>query len=256
MKILRNITVGLSLAISIACFASGQGKVKVIAHRGHWTQEGSAQNSLRSLAKADSINTFGSEFDVWMTADDVLVVNHDRKFHDVVIEEAPSSEVLAITLANGETLPRLTDYLDAAKATDVRLICELKEHSDKQREEKAVIDIVKMMEEKGLSNRVDYITFSKNALLNFIKYAPEGTSVYYLNGEMTPVELKEAGAAGLDYSLGTMKKHPEWFAEAHDLGLKVNVWTVDDEKDMQWCIDNGADFITTNRPERLFRLIW
>ena len=25
-----------------------------------------------------------------------------------------------------------------------------------------------------------------------------------------------------------IKKHPEWIKEAHDLGLKVNVWTVDE----------------------------
>lgn len=229
---------------------------KVIAHRGHWMPEGSAQNSLRSLIKADSINCFGSEFDVWLTADDVLVVNHDRKFKNVVIEETPSSEVLDIVLDNGEKLPRLDTFLDAAKNTDVRLICELKEHADKKQEDKAVKMLVRMIHEKGLDNRVVYITFSKEALSGLIKEAPSGTEVYYLEGDMTPAQLKEIGAAGPDYSLKTFRSHPEWIKEAKDLGLKVNIWTVNDEKDMKWCLDNEADFITTNFPERLFRLIW
>lgn len=236
--------------------AQNRGMAKVIAHRGHWMPAGSAQNSVRSLIKADSINCFGSEFDVWQTSDGVLVVNHDRKVGDVVIEDAPSATVLAIDLKNGEKLPRLEDFLDAAKGTDLKLVCELKEHKDKKREAEAVRAIVRMMADKGLSGRVDYITFSKEGMLNLIKESPEGTAVYYLEGDMTPAELKAVGAAGLDYDLKTMQSHPEWIKEAHDLGLKVNIWTVNDEAGMQWCIDNGADFITTNFPERLLRLQW
>lgn len=233
-----------------------RGLAKVIAHRGYWEAPGSAQNSIRSLVKADSLNCFGSEFDVWITPDDVLVVNHDAKVGDIVVEQTPSSEVLAVKLSNGENIPRLDALLQVAKNTDLRLVCELKEHKNKAQEEKAVKKIVDMMEKYGLSGRVDYISFSRDALLNFIKYAPKGTPVYYLEGDMTPAELKAVGAAGLDYSMRVMRAHPEWIKEAHELGLKVNIWTVNNEEDMQWCIDNGADFITTNKPERLFRLIW
>ena len=44
----------------------------------------------------------------------------------------------------------------------------------------------------------------------FIRLAPAGTPVFYLNGELSPKELKELGAAGLDYHMGVIKKHPEW----------------------------------------------
>ena len=50
---------------------------KIVAHRGYWTAPGSAQNSIRSLVKADSVGADASEFDVYMTSDDVLVLNHD-----------------------------------------------------------------------------------------------------------------------------------------------------------------------------------
>ena len=53
---------------------------------------------------------------------------------------------------------------------------------------------------------------------------------------------------GLDYHMGVIKKHPEWIKEAHDLSLKVNVWTVDEVEDMKWLIEQKVDFITTNEP--------
>ena len=37
--------------------------------------------------------------------------------------------------------------------------------------------------------------------------------------------------------------------------MKVNVWTVDGEADMKWCIDHNADFVTTNYPERLVEIL-
>ena len=35
---------------------------KIVAHRGYWKTEGSAQNSLTSLQKANDVGCYGSEF--------------------------------------------------------------------------------------------------------------------------------------------------------------------------------------------------
>ena len=40
-----------------------------------------------------------------------------------------------------------------------------------------------------------------------------------------------------------------WIKEAHDLGMVVNVWTVDNASDMLLYISKGVDFITTNESE-------
>ena len=90
--------------------------------------------------------------------------------------------------------------------------------------------------------------FSRHATKEFIRLAPKGTPVYYLEGDLNPQELKDMGCAGPDYHFSVFKKHPEWIKEAHDLGLKVNVWTVDKAEDMKWLIDQKVDFITTNEP--------
>lgn len=242
--------------IAAATIATAAAQPKVIAHRGFWDAPGSAQNSIRALAKADSIGCWGSEFDVWMTADEKLVVNHDASFKGLTIETARAADVTAMTLSNGEHLPLLDDYLKAfAERPGIKVVCELKVHTDKRREAKAVKKVLKLMKRHKLTDRAVYITFSPEATREFVKRAPKGTEVYYLNGNWTPQQLKDEGCAGLDYSLAVMKKHPEWIEQCHNLGLKVNIWTVNRRDDLQWCIDHGADFITTNDPLLLQQMI-
>ncbi len=227
-------------------------KPLVVAHRGYWKTDGSAQNSIRAIAKADSVKCFGSEFDVWITADGVVVVNHDPSINGVVIETSDAEQVLA----NGEHVPTLEAYLqEAVKHPGLHLVCELKPHTSNYRETLAIDEILRLMKEYNLENRVDYITFSKNGFSKLIKKAPEGTAVYYLNGDYVPEQIRFMKGAGIDYSIGAMRNHPEWIRQCHDLGLKVNVWTVNKTEDMQWCIDNGVDFITTNEPEKLQHLL-
>jgi len=245
----------LTLACLLAWATSSQAQLTV-AHRGHWTAPGSAQNSVRSLVKADSIGCFGSEFDVWITADDVLVVHHDAAASGLVIENSRADDVCALALANGEHVPTLDALLDTAAALTVRLVCEIKPHVDKTREAEAVRRTVAMIGAKGLASRTDYITFSREALESLISIVPAGTEVYYLSGDMSPEELKAIGAAGPDYNIKVYRdRHPDWIARAHGLGLKVNIWTVNSDEDLRWSIGAGADYITTNRPGRLLEML-
>lgn len=226
---------------------------KVIAHRGYWTAPESAQNSLASFTKADAIGAFGSEFDVWMTADDKLIVNHDKVYKgtDINMEKATAKEVTQIVLPNGENIPTLDQYLQlAAQKPATRVILEMKTLSDYNREDLAAEKIVKALKKYGLVERTDIISFSLNACLAFKKLLPD-TNIYYLNGDLTPKSIQRLGLAGIDYSEKVLRKHPEWVKQAHELGLEVNVWTVDKEESMKYFIDLGVDYITTNYPEKL-----
>ena len=250
-------TVLTSLAI-MATLASASAQPKVIAHRGFWDTPGSAQNSLTSLVKADSVHCFASEFDVWMSPDGVIFVNHDPTINNVVIENTPSQTVLMEKLSNGETIPTLDSYLATAAGLpnkDMRLVCELKTHDSRKRERAAVKKMIELVKKYGLEDRTDYITFSRDGFKEIIKQAPKGTAVYYLSGDMVPAEVKYLKGRGIDYSLKAMRKHPEWIKECHDLGLEVNVWTVNEPEDMKWCIEQGVDYITTNDPVGLQKLI-
>lgn len=231
-------------------------QTRVIAHRGFWKTEGSAQNSLTSLSKADSVGAYGSEFDVWLTVDDSLVVNHDRLFKGVNFPEATAAEVGAIRLDNGEKVPSLAEYLENAKQhPSLRLVLEVKTYgNDSARETLACRKIVDMVDASGLRDRVDYIAFSLFACKELHRLSPD-RPVYYLEGDLSPKEVKELGFAGIDYSYKTLSKHPEWIEEAKNEGLEVNVWTVDSPEIMQELIDKKVDFITTNRPDLLLQLL-
>lgn len=227
---------------------------KVIAHRGYWRTDGSAQNSIASLAKADSIGAYGSEFDVWLTADDSLVVNHDRVFKGVNFPEATADEVAAIILDNGEKVPTLKEYMEAAKQyTAPRLILEVKTYGDdKARQTLACEKIVKMVDASGLRDRVDYIAFSLFACTELHRLSPD-RPVYYLNGDVAPAEIKRLGLTGIDYSYKALSRHPEWIEDAKKEGLEVNVWTVDSPEIMDELIARGVDYITTNDPVQLLQ---
>jgi len=56
------------------------------------------------------------------------------------------------------------------------------------------------------------------------------------------------GCTGIDYKLSVLKKNQSWIRYAHKLGMTVNVWTVNKEEDIRWCIQKGVDYITTDDP--------
>lgn len=63
------------------------------------------------------------------------------------------------------------------------------------------------------------------------------------------------GAAGIDYHFSVVKNNPHWVKESHDLGLKVNVWTVNKAEDIKEMIDLKVDYITTDEPLLTRKLI-
>ena len=234
-----------------------QEKAQVIAHRGFWQTKGSAQNSIASLENAARLNLYGSEFDVRMTQDSILVIIHDEVVNGIRVEEAPYSVIQDIVLSNGEKIPMLREYLEAAKRVEnIKLIFELKigKKSDPAWSREAARRSVELVREKKLQLRTEYITFDLEAAKELIRLAPE-SDVYYLNGDLSPQELKSLGFAGLDYHFDVMRKNPHWFSEAKRLGLGINVWTVNDMDMMREMIDAGADFITTDFPVEAIKVI-
>ena len=84
---LKSLIITSALLLAACGYTQAQ-STQVIAHRGFWKTDGSAQNSIAALVKADSINCYGSEFDVGLTADNQLVVNHDSTFKGVNMQKS------------------------------------------------------------------------------------------------------------------------------------------------------------------------
>ena len=247
--------IGLCALVLVACILSIQAQTQVIAHRGFWKTEGSAQNSITALEKAADAKLYGSEFDVLMTADGKIVVNHDNTIEGMAIPETPYKKLKNLKIKNGEKLPTLKNYLKKGKKLNIQLILEAKPLPTKEMEDQAIATIVKMVKKMGLEKQVEYISFSLNMCEQLAKLTPE-SEIAYLEGDIAPAELKKKGINGIDYHVNViLNKHPEWVKEAHDLGMKVNVWTVNNESDMKKLIDMKVDYITTDQPLELQKLL-
>lgn len=244
------------MACACALFTlAGQAQTQVIAHRGFWKTEHSAQNSITALNKAAENKLYGSEFDVQLTADGVVVVNHDDTIQGFTIGKTNYDNLKGLQLKNGEILPTLADYLQAGKKqAGIQLILEIKPHKTKEQEDQIAETTVKMVKEYGLEKQVEYISFSMNICEQLTKLTPN-SAIAYLKSDVAPKELKAKGINGIDYHYKAIEKHPEWVNEAHELDMKVNVWTVNSLKDIQKMIDLKVDYITTDQPLEVTDLI-
>lgn len=230
---------------------------QVVAHRGYWKTEGSAQNSIASILNAGRIGAYGSEFDVNLTCDGALVVNHDFTYHGLKIYENTLADLRCDTLrlSNGEIIPTLDEYLEASKQyPEMKLVFELKSEGDPEYEAVALPACVEAITRLGVADRVEFISFSLSACKEFARLMPKNI-VEYLGGEIAPAELHKMGITGIDYEYNVFYEHPEWIGEAHKLGMVVNTWTVNQEEDMRKLLELGVDQITTNEPELAQRVI-
>lgn len=223
-------------------------QTRIVAHRGYWDTEGSAQNSIASLRKAADAKVYGSECDVHITADSVIIVNHDPKINHLVIADSKYADLKTQLLKNGEEVSTLEQYLNELKKHPaIQLILEIKRQPLQQDEDRLTRKTVEMVNRMGLAKQVEYISFS-SAACALVRQLDANAIVYYVNGNFTPAEVKKLGYQGIDYNYKILFKHPEWIREAHELGLKVNGWTPDDDEITRKLIEMNVDFITTNKP--------
>lgn len=221
--------------------------VQTIAHRGYWNCEGSAQNSVTALRYAADLGIYGSEFDVRMTNDGVMVVNHDAEIDGKTIRDCEYEELENSELSNGECLPTLYDFLSVAQELpDIVLVLELKS-SGSAYVEKEVEVVLNLVAEMNLQERVQYISFSLGACERIAQLSPT-SDVAYLGGDIQPVDLIEKGINGISYEYVVLRNNPEWIEEAHELGMSVCAWVVNNEDDMKLLLDLGIDYITTDNP--------
>lgn len=229
---------------------------EIIAHRGHWNTDGAVQNSRASLQAAIDIAAYGSETDVWITTDDHLMINHDRTFGGVTLCESTYDRCKDLVLGNGEKMPELHEFLDMVKnATDseTRLVIEVKDHGTKTLDERAAEATVKAVADAGMQGdeKIKYISFSQDACRKIIALEPEAEVAYICSvaaNALTPAALNEGGYHGFDYEITLLRNNLRWIQEAHDLGMIVNVWTVDNVADIVDFMNKGVDFVTTNNP--------
>lgn len=227
-------------------------RTRIVAHRGVHTG-GIPENSLASLAKAQEIGVWGSEFDLWISSDNVIYINHDGTIDGKTIQYSSSADLSSVRLSNGEPLPTLSAYLDQVLKDDLLVpVIEIKTHKAQARNERCIDDAVEMVKEKGLEDRAVWIAFDLENCKRIHAQLP-GAMVQYLNGDKTPAQLKEFGIMGADYEMGRLT--PALVADAHALGMEVNAWTIITLSQAHKYLAMGCDILTTDIPEEVMALL-
>lgn len=240
--------------LAIMVFSSCNAKKNaVVAHRGAWKQNNLPENSIAALRHAIDLKLPGSEFDVWRTADDSLVINHDAHYNKLPIEETIYADLIKWKLSNGEKLPTLNEYIMEGKRNNKHtiLVCEIKPSAiSKERGKMTALKAVETIKKLKAEKITCYISFDYE-ILKQIRQVDNKTSLQYLDGNKSPKEVKLDNISGIDYHYSVFKKHPEWIKEAKENNITLNAWTVNDVEVMDWIIENNFDYITTNEPELL-----
>lgn len=228
---------------------------KVIAHRGAWKNTGAAENSILALQHAIRLGSQGSEFDVHMSSDSVLVVNHDPTIQGLTIANTPASQLGSLKLSSGENMPTLEAFLKAGlNQNTTKLVLEIKPTTNNTRALQLAQKAVAMVRDLKAQAWIDYISFDYNICLEIVRLDPYAR-VAYLNGDKSPSVLFADKLWGFDYHFSVVQKNEKWIDEAKQKGLTINVWTVNDEAMLKWFLDKKVDFITTNEPELLLKLV-
>lgn len=232
-------------------------KNKVIAHRGAFRKNNFPENSIAALKEAVRLKCYGSEFDVHLTRDNIIVVNHDDDFQGMPIASSAYAELRQKTLQNGEYLPTLENYLNEGMKQDhTKLILEIKTGPGLQDTLRLTDAVLEMVNRLNAGPWVEYISFSYEALLRILQHDPAAKTAFLAEtGDELPVEtLKRDHIQQADYEYNIYQTG-DWFNRAHRLGMTINAWTVNDKKDMLALLDTPIDFITTNEPELLLDLL-
>lgn len=214
----------------------------IIAHRGCWSGDSLPQNSLAAFQKALQLPILGTEFDVRQTLDGKLVLNHGTQFDSIYIYKTSYAELCNHHLPNGETIPLLEDFVRAycSAYTNVLMVVDLKSCK--------VSDVIKMLKQYDVLSHVLFVSFSKKYCDELVRRG-YGPITYYLGGDMTPEDACRNGYGGINYSHTILKEHPEWIDEAKSVGLKVGVWTVNNNELIESYLADSV-MVTTDRADK------
>lgn len=241
--------------ISFVLIAQAQ-KTQIVAHRGAWKNTKVPQNSIAALQEAIKAKYWGSEFDVCLTKDDVLIVNHDNDYKGINISTTDYKDLANLELSNGEKLPTAEQYMrEGIKQKKTKMVFEIKPSNlGTERSIKAAELSYKLVKELKALKHTVFISFSYEACLR-LRELDKKVKIQYLGSNKTPEELFNNGITEIDFNFNVFKNNPNYIKDAKSKKMKINVWTINNQETMQDFIDQKVDYITTDEPELLKQIL-
>ncbi len=254
-------------------------KTKIWAHRG--ASGFAPENTLPAFEVAKALDVDGIELDVQMTKDGELVVIHDEQIErtsdgrgwvkDYTLEELRKFNFARLKPQYGLVeIPTLREVYELFQDTDYIINVELKTSvmaydgsgvtectpggtgPDRRCIEEKVHDLTVEM---GMEDRVIYSSFNHASILKMQEYVTkEKTAFLFSDGWIeVPEYAKKHGVQALHPPLYDQNL-PGLVEECHEKGMKVHVWTVNEEEHALKLRDMGVDAIITNHPGKMKKL--
>lgn len=216
-----------------------------IGHRGARAYE--PENTLRSFKKALEIGVDAIEFDVRKTKDGQLVVIHDPDVKrttdgEGLVSELTLEQIKALSTEKGEKIPTLKEALDFLDKK-VKIVIELKETGVEEK-------VLAAVHENELQRNIVIVSFKEDALRKVKELDRDvKTGLIY-------VKHKNPVKAALDLEASYLLPlyrftHTANVKKAHDNGLKVIVWTINNPEEVAEYQKKGVDGIASDKPDIL-----
>ncbi len=216
---------------------------RIIGHRGAST---SAQaNTIEAVKLAIDHGADGVEIDVRRTADDVLVLHHDAHLSDGrLIRSLDAAEL-------PDWVPSLAEVLEVCEGVwtniEVKNLPDDPDYDQAQGISLAVAGLIAAFE---AHQRVLVSSFNMDSVARIGAIDPDIELGWLTAGGANPMALldRAAGRAMAAIHPHDMLVDEGFVAQAHRLGLAVNVWTVNDTDRVAELAEWGVDGIITDDP--------
>jgi len=216
-----------------------------VGHRGARAYE--PENTLRSFKKAIELGVDAVELDVRKTRDGEIVVVHDAEVDRTtngkgLVRELTLKEIKQLDTEKGEKIPTLEEALDFLDKK-VKILIELKETDFED-------TVMNLIREKGLENNVIIVSFLEEALKRVRELNDEVETGLIYAKHKNPI--RAALELRANYLLPLYRfTHTANIQKAHENGLKVIVWTINEKKEVLEYVKKGVDGIASDKPDIL-----
>ena len=225
----------------------------IVAHRGFSGIY--PENTLLAFQKAVELGVDFIELDIHQTLDKEIVVCHDEKIDRTTdgngyIKEMNYEEIKKYDAGkwkgySGEKIPLLKDVFEKFK-NKVKILIEIKEC--------AVYELVKLIKEYKIEKSVIVGSFNLEYIKEVRNLFPIISTALISYKVPTNIDqLIKYGIRKLDIEFHNLNK--EIVKELVSYGFVINTWTPNTEEELKKVIDYGVQFITTDRPDILKKLI-
>lgn len=248
----------------------------VIAHRG-WSAVHPEQSRAAYVAAIDLAERtgrrLGLECDIHFSADGQLVCLHDLDLartgglsvaaHDLTVDQLKAVDIGSWKAGPDadpaqRELITVTELLDLvadarARGVDVFAVLETKHPNPRSHQvEQALAEELGRRGWTGAEDPVRMISFDPEAVRTFAALVPDVARSQL----QFPLPWTDAVAApAISPWLGMVRRDPALVTRAHEAGLEVHVWTVDEPADIEFCLGLGVDAITSDHPDRVLEMV-